>query len=149
MKIRFISKKIVIASGILWVLLSMVGCDKSTDPQIQDHTVIITGAVRSQQTSEPLDHVYIGFKIAGIPDSVYTSGDTTVFYHSNYMDWLTKSTNGIFELNRFLGEWPPDYDNMIAYKNGFKLWTYNANTDTIFHTDTFRDSVNITMQKDN
>lgn len=129
---------------LLVILVVFMQCEENPT-QIKDQTVIITGLVKDKNTLQPLDDVLVGFKFTKASDSLVLADIADSTHNMSTIELYTKTNDGNFAFNLFLGKWPPEYENMFAYKKGYQYLKLSEN-DTIFKVKQYTDSLHIYME---
>ncbi len=67
--------------------------------------------------------------------------------YSRFSAPLSYTINGKFQFGFAFASKPPvDYEQMFAYKQGWKIWEYNSAADTVYHLISNTDSIKIRLQ---
>jgi hypothetical protein len=127
--------------SIIIIALILSGCQNFEQP-LTDQTASVYGSVKSD-SGIPIDSCIVGFLFSTI-DTVLSENDSTFIEKLEVMDISIK---GSYRIDWFLGPVPLPYDRLFAFKDGYKLWHYDIDRDSVINVDKYVDSLNIILAK--
>lgn len=147
----------------IFIFLFVVGCNKTPSTPPSDANFITYGIVIEGRTNVTVDSVLIGFKNPHIADTNVFIGDSVILVGTNgekYAGMFLGPTNefyvgepfftgdtNVFNLGGAFIAGPPGYQNMFAYRRGFRLWRFNPSIDPVVRVAAEADSLTIRMQR--
>jgi hypothetical protein len=141
-------KKTVLLLMVPLLILCLESCEDGLMID-NDYKYELSGRIFDNLTGIPIDSVYLCRKSHNTPDSLIFFADSVNLNYPNGFEWESRTgTIGKYKMLWFLEARQSEmYNDVFAYKPGYKLWRFPGHNEQVIHLTVSRDSLDIILER--